>query len=38
MLPSIFGENLFDEFFDEPWEMSLVSAPGIPYTASTPRI
>lgn len=23
MLPSIFGENLLDEFFDEPWEKSL---------------
>ena len=37
MLPSIFGENLLDEFFDEPWEKSLFGA-GIPYTASTPRI
>ena len=26
MLPSIFGENLFDEFFDEPWEKSLFGA------------
>ena len=23
MLPSIFGENLLDEFFDDPWEKSL---------------
>ena len=26
MLPSIFGENLLDEFFDEPWEKSLFGA------------
>ena len=26
MLPSIFGENLLDEFFDEPWEKNLFGA------------
>ena len=25
-MPSIFGENLLDEFFDEPWEKSLFGA------------
>lgn len=38
MLPSIFGEDLFDDFFNDPFGMMNASEGRSPCMASTPRI
>ena len=37
MLPSIFGENLFDDFFTDPFGMMVMPSVTIRCTASTAR-